>query len=120
MNYSYVMGVNNIKQLEQEGFSIEKIGNSYGITFNDDKRTNFEEYIIDNLNPGFWNEYLGKEKVFIFKFKNGEVKKYILNNENEKEILELCNKFANFEFESINKMLKDNSFYSKKYFKDNI
>ena len=26
------------------------------------------------LENGFWNEYIGKDKVFIFKFKNGEIK----------------------------------------------
>ena len=120
MNYSYVMGVNSIKQLKQTGFDIETIGNNYGVTFSDDKKTIFEEYITNNLKPGFWNEYIGNEKVFIFKFEKGEIKKYTLNNENEKEILELCNKFANCEFESIDKMLKSNSFYSKTYYKDNI
>jgi len=117
MNYSYVMGVNDIKELKEKGFNIEFFKSSYGISFSDDKIDIFEEYIYEKLENGFWNEYLGKEKVFIFKFKDGQIKKYILNNKNEEEILKLCCEFANYQFESVNKMLMDNNFYAKTYFK---
>lgn len=114
MNYSYVMGVSNIDKLKENDFEIEQYGSNYGISFPDNKSRIFEEYIYENLQNGFWNEYLGKEIVFIFKFKDGSVKRYVLNNYNEKEILNLCEKFANCKFESIDKMLKDNSFYREK------
>ena len=94
MNYSYVMGVNNIDKLKENNFEIKVYDNNYGISFSDNKARIFEEYIYENLQNGFWNEYLGKEKVFIFKFKDGKIKRYILNNNNEKEILELCQEFA--------------------------
>lgn len=120
MNYSYIMGVNNINELKENNFKIKLSGNNYGVIFDDNKIELFEEYICKTLQNGFWNEYLGKEKVFIFKFKNGEIKKYVLNNGNEKEILNLCKKFANCEFESIDKMLRDNNFYTETYYAGNI
>lgn len=89
MNYSYLMGINDIEKLKQNNIEL------------------FEEYICKTLENGFWNEYLGKDKVF-FKFNNGEIKKYILNKNNEKEILNLCCEFADYEFESIEKMLRNN------------
>lgn len=120
MNYSYVMGINNIDKLKKGKFKIESFGNGYGLTFSDEEINLFEEYIYEELKNGFWNEYLGKEKVFIFKFKNGEIKKYILNDTNEQEILKLCCEFANCNFESIDKMLRNNSFYTESYYKNTI
>ena len=118
MNYSYVMGITDIDDLRKNGFNIKIYGENYGISFPDDKIKLFEEFICKNLQNGFWNEYLGKEKVFIFKAENSEIKRYVLNNDNEEEILNLCSKFADYKFESITKMLKDNEFYLDTYFKN--
>ena len=118
MNYSFVMGVNDINTLKENNFNIKSLDEDYGVTFTDEQINIFEEYIYNYLENGFWNEYLGKEKVFIFKFNNGEIKKYILNDENEKEILKLCCEFAEYEFESIDSMLRDNSFYQETYYKN--
>lgn len=120
MNYSYVMGVNNIDKLKQNNFKIKSFENDYGVIFTDDNIELFEKHICEELKNGFWNEYLGQEKVFIFKFKDGKIKRYVLNNDNEKEILQLCCEFAEYQFESIDKMLRDNDFYAKTYFKKNI
>ena len=116
INYSYVMGVSNIDKLKENGFEIKQYGSNYGISFSNDKSRIFEEYIYENLQNGFWNEYLGKEIVFIFKFRDGSFKRYVLNKDNEKEILNLCEKFANCKFESIDKMLRDNIFYKEKLY----
>lgn len=118
MNYSYVMGITDINELRENGFNIKTYGENYGISFSDDKIKIFEEFICKNLQNGFWNEYLGKEKVFIFKSENSEIKRYVLNNDNEEEILNLCSKFADYKFESITKMLNDNEFYLDTYFKN--
>ena len=120
MNYSYVMGVNNINGLKQNNFKIKSFGDNYGVIFDDSKIEIFEKYIFETLEDGFWNEYLGKERVFIFKLKNGEIKKYILDSNNEKEILKLCCELADCKFESIDKMLRDNSFYAETYYAGNI
>lgn len=120
MNYSYLMGINNIEKLKQNNFEIKSFGNNYGVTFDENKIELFEKYICETLENGFWNEYLGKDKVFIFKFNNGEIKKYILNKNNEKEILKLCCEFADYEFESIEKMLRSNSFYAETYYAESV
>lgn len=120
MNYSYLMGINNIEKLKQNNFEIKSFGNNYGVTFDENKIELFETYICETLENGFWNEYLGKDKVFIFKFNNGEIKKYILNKNNEKEILKLCCEFADYEFESIEKMLRSNSFYAETYYAESV
>lgn len=116
MNYSYVMGIDDINKLKEENFEIQQFGNSFGVVFSDEKIKLFEEYICKSLKNGFWNEYLGKDKVFIFKFKNGEIKRYVLNEDNEQEILKLCCEFASYEFESIDKMLRKNEFYAENYY----
>ena len=74
MNYSYVMGIDNIYKLKENGFEVKSYGNNYGISFSSDKIEMFENFICENLQNGFWNEYLGKEKVFIFKFNDGRIK----------------------------------------------
>jgi len=116
MNYSYLMGVSNIEKLKENGFKIQSFEDDYGVSFSDEKIEIFEQYIYKTLENGFWNEYLGKEKVFIFKFKDGNIKRFILNKDNEKQILKLCCEFADYEFESIDKMLNENNFYAKTYF----
>ena len=118
INYSYVMGIDNINKLQENNFEIKSYGNNYGISFSSDKIEMFENFIFETLQNGFWNEYLGKEKVFIFKFNDGKIKRYVLNKENEKEILNLCQEFADCKFESIDKMLRDNDFYAETYFKN--
>lgn len=74
MNYSYLMGIDNIDLLKQNNFKIKYFGNNYGVIFDDNKIELFKKYISEMLENGFWNEYIGKDKVFIFKFKNGEIK----------------------------------------------
>ena len=43
MNYSYVMGVNDIDDLKSHGFEIQKLyEEEYGVSFTDDKISYFE------------------------------------------------------------------------------
>lgn len=117
MNYSYLIAINNIEILQNQGFNIVGNDGEYEVTFQDDKIDEYEKFVIENLKEGFWNEYLGEKIVFIFKFKDGQVQKYALSDENEGEILELCNQFANANFESIETMLKDTPFYANTFYK---
>ena len=94
MNYSYLMGVKDITELKNNGFIVEEIDGNYGIKFEKDKAKFYEEFIIKNLEVGYWNEYLGDKIVFIFKFNDGSTKKYIYNKTNEEEILNLCCKLV--------------------------
>ena len=118
MNYSYIMGVKNIEKLKENGFEIKSYGEDYGVVFSDEQIELFEKFIYESLENGFWNEYLGKNIVFIFKFDDGKIKKYIVDDDNKNEVLKLCCEFAKCEFESFEKMLKDNEFYAETYFKN--
>lgn len=117
MNYSYLMGISNIEELRELGFIIHEIEGDYGIIFPKNKQAEYESFIKRWLTPGYWNEYLGDEYVFIFKFEDGHTKKYIYNEVNSEEILRLCCQFAECSFSSVMQMLKDNEFYATNYFK---
>lgn len=118
MNYSYLMGIKNITKLKDEGFIIDEIDGDYGIKFEKNKEKFYEDFVIENLEPGYWNEYLGEKFVFIFKFIDGSVKKYVYDKTNEEQIFNLCCEFAEYTFPSFQQMLEDNSFYAENYFKN--
>lgn len=116
MNYSYLMGIKDVTELKNKGFIIDEIDGDYGIKFTKDKEKIYEDFIINNLEVGYWNEYLGDKFVFIFKFKDGTVKKYVYDKTIEEEIFNLCCEFAECNFPSFMQMLQDNSFYAENYF----
>jgi len=114
MSYSFVMGFNDdILELNKHDFNIEREGEYYLVTFPNEKADVFEEYITQNLEPGFWNEYIGEQIVFIFKFKDGKTKRFILEESNHDEILSLCCEFAETKFISVKEMLEGNDFYQR-------
>ena len=84
------------------------------VSFSSDNSSIWEEYITENLKNGFWNEYVGQDIIFIFKFNDGRVERYVLSEENHNQILKLCCKFAQTEFKSIKDMLINNKFYKDK------
>lgn len=49
MNYSYVMGVNNIDELKKDNFKIISLKDDYGVIFDDNKVESFEKYICATL-----------------------------------------------------------------------
>ena len=118
--YSYAMGVSkDIYKLKGYGFIIKEDDGDYMVSFSENKSYLWEEFICRELKSGFWNEYIGDNKiVFIFKFENGEIKKYIFDDSNNTEILNLCCEFANTKFGSIKEMILGNKFYKEtvKYF----
>ena len=77
MNYSYIMGVDNVDSLDRTKFDIEEIDGDYGVSFEDDYIEEYEDFIRENLRPTYWNEYLGEEIVFIFKMDNGSIKRIV-------------------------------------------
>lgn len=116
MNYSYLMGVKDVSELREKGFTIEKTDGDFGIKFSKDKEKEYEEFLIKNLEPDYWSEYLGEKIVFIFKFPDGSIKRFVYNESNEQEILDLCGKFNECVFTSFIEMLRDVDFYEENYF----
>lgn len=114
MFYSFVMGMDNsIFELKQQGFLIESVGNNYQVSFPKEKAQVWEEFIKKHLKVEYWNEYLTDDKViFIFHLEDG-FKRYEVQNFINDEVLALCEKLCDCKFESIKKMLSDNSFYGR-------
>ncbi|MCA9341745.1 class I tRNA ligase family protein, partial [Candidatus Saccharibacteria bacterium] len=81
------------------------------------KADDFERLITDNMETGFWNEYLTNEKVvFIFKHKDGYIERFEFNDSNASQICALGNKFNNLPEPAPNETpwqwLANNSWYS--------
>ncbi len=113
--YSYVMGVENIMQyLDSQLFTILEDDGDYTVVFDEKYKDIFEQFIISQLEIGYWNEYIIDEKI-VFHFKESEdcIQKYVLGKDNNKEILNKCRSYADSDFESIRKMFFDNDFYKK-------
>jgi len=119
MFYSYAMGVDkSIYTLEKQGFEIEETDGDYMVSFPKNKSKVWEEYIKTQLKLGFWNEYISKNEnkvVFIFHLEQG-FKRYVVENFNNDEVLDLCEGLCKCKFESIEKMISDNRFYKEKVF----
>ena len=115
MYYSYDMGLDNsIKELEQENFIIEQDQENYKVTFPKEKEKIWEEFISKHLKEGYWNEYLKEsEVVFLFSLKEG-IKKVVVKNYQDDEVLKLCEQLAEAKFKNIKEMLKGNDFYKDK------
>lgn len=113
--YSYAMGMSDdIYELEKDGFIIEKDNSDFRVIFNKKLASKWEEFVINHLEVEYWNEYISNNEItFIFNLKEG-FKKYVVNNYNNDEVLNLCEELCNCKFGSIEKMIKDNEFYKEK------
>ena len=73
------------------------------------------ELVKEKLDSDFWNEIVGEKEIcFIFKFKDGRIKEYILSQENEAEIGQLCTEFNHEppgKTAIVYKYLSENDFY---------
>ena len=114
MYYSYVMGIDEkIFTLKESGFKIKKHRGDYKVSFPEDKTDVWEDFIVDNLQVGFWNEYLKDNSVvFIFKLQDA-IRRYEVSNYDNQEVLELCEQLCNCKLPSIKEMLMSNKFYKK-------
>ena len=108
------MGVGkNIKELKSKGFKIKKYGNDYAVTFPKSNSCIWENFIIENLEVGYWNEYIGKNCVtFLFRLSSG-IRRFEVHDFDDAEVLALCEKLAERKFDSIKNMLEENKFYKK-------
>jgi len=80
-----------------------------------EKIDGYKGLVKEKMTPGFWNEFLNENNIhFIFKFKNDEVKEYVLSPENEQEIDKICAELNNEPPEktaNVYKYISDNNFY---------
>jgi len=115
MYYSYVMGIgNNISDLDGKGFTIKRFTNNFGVEFPEEKADDWEHFISDFLELGYWNEYLTEEGVvFLFHLEEG-IKRYEVKEYKNDEVLALCENLCGRKFGSIKDMLKQNHYYNDK------
>lgn len=113
--YSYVMGIGDkIKNLDATKFDIVSDDGDYEITFDKKYELEYKKFIVENLEVGYWNEYYVDDQViFYFKESEKEIRRYILNQDNNEEILVKCKEFAEADFVSIRQMYIDTPFYKK-------
>ncbi len=114
MYHSYVMGIDeSIKELTAEGFIIRNDGSNYTVTFPKEKCTLWEKFISNNLELGYWNEYLTENGVvFLFHLDDG-IRRYEVHDFNNNEVLSLCEKLCECKFESLKQMLIGNHYYKE-------
>jgi leucyl-tRNA synthetase len=112
---SYLMGASKISdgELEQSGIRIaRKLDNGdREVEIPSEVLPKYEKLIRENLDSGFWNEYIGNETVFLFKFDNGNVDRISLLPETAGKINALAEKFAKTAFASPWQMLAENHWY---------
>lgn len=119
MYLSYLMGADKISDQDLTNLEIEIVemtdSGSRKLKIPSDKIEGYKNLIREKMTPGFWNEFLDENNVhFIFKFKNGEVKEYILSPENEQEIDKICAELNNEppdKTANVYKYISDNDFY---------
>lgn len=115
---SYLMGAKDIsdEEIKSLDISIENRNDEdRSLKIPEEKLSQYIELIKAKLTRGFWNEIIGAgEIIFVFKFDDGSIKKYILSPENEQEIDKLCAKFNNEPADktaNVYKYISDNKFY---------
>ena len=119
MYLSYLMGAEKIsdKDITNLGISIvEKTDSeSRKLKIPSEKIEGYKSLVREKITPGFWNEILDENNIhFIFKFKNGEVKEYVLSPDNEQEVDKICAELNNEPPEktaNVYKYISDNDFY---------
>ncbi|MDD3919665.1 MAG: hypothetical protein PHO41_00605 [Eubacteriales bacterium] len=112
MNYSYAMGVDpSIQALTAQGFTVTPDGENYMVSFPEDKAGVWEAFILSRLKTGFWNDYLTDDGVvFLFLLPEG-VKRCVVRDYQDDQVLALCEKLCGRKFESMRSMLTENPFY---------
>jgi len=116
---SYLMGGKGIsdEEIQSLEISIEERNNDgdRSLKIPKEKLSQYIELIKPKLSKGFWNEIIGEnEIIFIFKFEDGLIKNYILSQENEQEIAQLCERINNEPADktaNVYKYLSGNKFY---------
>ncbi|MEX2007943.1 MAG: class I tRNA ligase family protein [Candidatus Spechtbacterales bacterium] len=116
---SYIMGQKDIskKDIEGIGGTVEGVTEEgyLMVSFPKKNADAFEKMIVEKMEPGFWNEYISDETVFIFKHRDGAIERLILSGENDGKIRKLGHQFNDDEDtdESVWAWLGENAFYGQ-------
>ena len=115
MCYSYVMGIDDsILSLKEQGFDVNPDGSNYTVSFPKCCSALWEDFIKSRLQLEYWNEYFTEDKVvFLFRLKEG-IKKFEVEDHENDQVLNLCEKLCDCTFESIKEMIFGNWFYKDK------
>ena len=115
MYISYVMGIDELEnKLNDDTFTIVKVGKNYRVSFSKDNASKWEEFISYNLELNFWNEYITDNSVVFLFHLIGGIKRFEVENFENDEVLALFERLCACKFESIKSMLMGNSFYKEK------
>ena len=104
------------KKLREMGIKIiEGNKSSFKLVINNSNVSDYLDLIKLELSPGYWNEIIGKNTIFIvFKLYDGSIKEIKYSKENKKEIAELFSELNNDPIEKTSNVLKylsGNSYY---------
>jgi leucyl-tRNA synthetase len=95
---SYLMGAERIldSDLEKVGVRIveKKSDGDRTLILDPNKLSEYESLIKEKLSPGFWNEYISDEAIFMFKDKEGKISRFVLDKSNEEEIGKLSAQYV--------------------------
>ena len=111
---SYLMGVEDISsELQEFKIDFTKDGDVFLVQLNQNQFEAYEALVDKSLKPTYWNEYIYNGEVhFTFKDKDGKLQKFTWHRgDDEKEIIKLCQEYADTSFGNIEKMITDNEFY---------
>lgn len=116
---SYLMGASEIQDKELQDLGIEITGKSESgsrkLKIPIDYLSHYVELIKTKLTNGFWNGVVCSDKIiFVFKFKSGEIKEFILDLSNEKVISKLCTEFNGDSIDktaNVYKYISESDFY---------
>ncbi|MBF8249983.1 MAG: leucyl-tRNA synthetase, leucyl-tRNA synthetase [Candidatus Levybacteria bacterium] len=94
---SYLMGGEDIRDEDLRELGIKILNRTEKgyreIEIPKAKIKEYEKLIERKMTPGFWNEYVAENIVFNFKFKDGRIKRFVLDSNNEEEIDKLGAEF---------------------------
>lgn len=114
--YSYLIGASSISDADLANLDIvikEKTDTARKLLIPRASLKAYEKLISEKLTPGFWNEYIDHETVFIFKDSTGVVERIVLTMETAGHINSLAEQYAKISFGDPWRMLADNEFYAK-------
>jgi leucyl-tRNA synthetase len=114
---SYLMGGGKItdQDMNNLGIKIAEVAadGDRKIIIPESKLADYEKLISEKLDENFWNEYVGKETVFIFKHNGGEIERIVLSDATSERIDKLAMQFTGESFsESPWLMLAKNKWYA--------